>query len=260
MPTTSQSINQSSSNLPLQNRIIKVEGVGFGYQNQADIFENVSFDIVQGEFVGLIGSNGSGKTTLIKVILGLLQPRSGGVRLFGKDIYSTHQNQAFWGQIGYIPQTSSQPRDFPITVLELLQISLNPKSKNQNLNKIAITNSLQKLNIEGLKHKQLNELSGGQLQKVYIARAIINNPKLIFLDEPTTGIDQLSESSFYELIEELRADFGTAVVMISHDIGSISNKVDRIFCLNKTLEIIPSPKQYLDNQNLHILSHHHHVH
>jgi zinc transport system ATP-binding protein len=239
-----------------QESILKVNSVSFGFDNLPLIFENVSFEVKQKEFIALIGSNGSGKTTLIKLILGLLRPNSGNISLFGKSlaIQSKYPSKNFWSQIGYIPQTPSQPKDFPITVKELLEISLLHDDKS------LISESLHKLNIESLQNRQLSELSGGQRQKVYIARAILNNPKLIFLDEPTTGIDQLSESFFYKLIDDLKSEFGTAVVMISHDIGGISNKVDRIFCLDRTLEIIDNPKEYPHSHHIHVLSHNHHVH
>jgi zinc transport system ATP-binding protein len=235
--------------------LIQAKNLSFGYDKLPLIFEKVNFDIKEGEFIALIGANGSGKTTLIKVLLGLLEKSEGSVSILGntniQNPNSSNNSKQFWSQIGYIPQTPAQPKDFPITVLELLQISMLKKDPQ------AIQNSIQKLGIVNIKHKQLNELSGGQRQKVYIARAILNNPKIIFLDEPTSGIDQLSESSFYEIVAELRQNYNTAIVMISHDIGGISSKVDRIFCLDKTLEIINNPKEYPHNEHIHFLSHSH---
>jgi zinc transport system ATP-binding protein len=240
--------------------ILSVQNLSFHYDNLPNIFEDVSFEIQKGEFIGLIGSNGSGKTTLIKTILGILKPVSGNVQIFGQSFADFNTNSKNWAKVGHIPQTASQPKDFPITVKELLEISVI-KSKqllpNSVSNSTLVNIVLDKLKITHLQNSELGELSGGQRQKVYIARAIINNPQLIFLDEPTTGIDQLSETDFYELIAALRNEFGTAVVMISHDIGSISSRVDRIFCLDKTLEIIDNPKDYVHSQHIHVLTHSH---
>lgn len=232
--------------------VLQVQNLAFGYPNLPNIFEGISFQICKGEFVGLIGANGSGKTSLIKSILGILRPTSGEVSLFDQKYEQFSSNPHNWAKVSYIPQTHSQPSNFPIKVNELLEISvINLNPKDPLTTKTQVQKTLEKLNITSLKNNELSELSGGQRQKVYIARAIINNPELVFLDEPTTGIDQLSEAEFYELVASLRREFGTAIVMISHDIGSISRRVDRIFCLDKTLQIIDDPKNY---QN------HHHVH
>jgi zinc transport system ATP-binding protein len=248
--------------------VATLNNISFGYNGLPLIFEGVSFAIDSGEFIGLIGSNGSGKTTLVKVMLGLLKPNTGTVNLFGEDQNAFGNNKQNWSKIGYIPQTASQPKDFPITVEELLGISILGVSTKKSMwngfgnfenneSKNKTQQVLQKLDINNLKNKEISQLSGGERQKVYLARALINSPKLIILDEPTTGIDQLSEKDFYNLIDGIRRDLGTTIIMISHDISSISDKVDRIFCLDKTLEIIDNPREYPHNQHIHILSHNH---
>jgi zinc transport system ATP-binding protein len=239
--------------------ILKVQNLAFNYPSLPNIFEGVTFQVQNGEFIGLIGSNGSGKTTLIKSILGILKPASGKVELFGQSFSDFNSDSSNWAKVVYIPQTASQPKDFPITVKEILTLSIIPNKalKHKYVSSLLVNSVMDKLKITHLQNLELGELSGGQRQKVFIARAIINDPQLIFLDEPTTGIDQLSETEFYDLIDTLRQDFGTAVVMISHDISSISSRVDRIFCLDKTLAIIDNPKDYIHNQHIHVLSHSH---
>jgi zinc transport system ATP-binding protein len=254
------------------NLVISVRNLGFHYPNLPSIFEGVSFFVNQGEFISLVGSNGSGKTTLIKILLGILKPTSGEIEFFGqtqKDFLAKTINHS---KIAYIPQTATQPREFPITVKELLDISIIiPKTHKNQLEKLKsifglelsgyntdlITKITSTLKIKNLVNKELSDLSGGERQKVYIARAIINNPQLIFLDEPTSGIDQLSEKEFFEIIDTLRREFNTTIIMITHDISGISHRVDRIFCLSKTLEVIDNPKDYTSSQHIHILSHTH---
>ena len=196
--------------------------VAFG---QNVVLENIAFVVNQGEISAMIGPNGSGKTTLMKAILGLVPIQSGEVRVFGKHLHAVRN------LIGYVPQRFDFDRNFPITVREFMELARHahcPKSR------IA-----EKMKEVGLPSKTLDEqlgnLSGGQLQRVLIAQAILNNPQILFLDEPSSGIDIAGEATFYELIEHLNVEHKTTVILVSHDVAMVSGIVDNIICINKKL-------------------------
>jgi len=186
--------------------------------------ENVNFEIKEKTFITIIGPNGGGKTTLIKSILGFIEPSKGEI-IKDKNL-----------KIGYVPQKNSFEEKFPIDVKTvILSGILNKKIKlfhsysKENINDLAIT--LKKLNIENLKNKQINELSGGELQKVLLARAIISNPNLLILDEPFSNIDSSSTNDYYHVLETLAKSM--SILIVSHDIGTIISHTDDVICVNK---------------------------
>ena len=223
--------------------ILSVKNLSFGFASNQTILDDISFDIKTGEFVGIIGPNGSGKTTLVKCILGLYKCKYDQINLFNTPI-SKFKN---WHIIGFVSQVgTSQNIDFPLTTKELLEISFTHDSGLGE--KFAIDKVLDFLSIHDLKNKSIRSLSGGQKQKVFIASSIINEPKLLFLDEPTMGIDQISEQDFFAILNTLRDNLGTTVVMISHDIGTISQKVDKILCLNGKLCVIENSNKSMSGK------------
>ncbi|MDD3704942.1 MAG: metal ABC transporter ATP-binding protein [Clostridiaceae bacterium] len=211
--------------------IIRVENITFGY-GKAKVLDNVSTGIVDGDFIGIVGPNGSGKSTLLKIFLGLIKPQNGTVRVFDIDIEKFNQ----WGKIGYIPQkATSFNQGFPATVEEVVSANLYPiiglaghiKKAHQEM----VDESLQTVGMLEYKKNIIGRLSGGQQQRVFIAKALVSNPRVIFMDEPTVGIDQNSEESFYELMEFLNREKGITLVMVTHDIGAIDSRVNRVLCL-----------------------------
>ena len=186
--------------------------------------KNVNFDIKEKTFITIIGPNGGGKTTLIKSILGFIEPSKGEI-IKDKSL-----------KIGYVPQKNSFEEKFPIDVKTvILSGILNKKIKlfhsysKENIKALNIT--LDKLNIEKLKNKQINELSGGELQKVLLARAIISNPNLLILDEPFSNIDESSTKEYYKVLEILSKSM--SILIVSHDIGTIISHTDDVICVNK---------------------------
>ncbi|MGQ1890180.1 metal ABC transporter ATP-binding protein [Thermophagus sp. OGC60D27] len=210
--------------------LVSIRNVTAGYDRNP-VLTNVNLDIYPNDFIGVIGPNGGGKTTLSKVLLGILKPYRGKV-LFP----SGHLN------IGYLPQVSQVDRSFPITVQEAVlsgissrrnwwkPISRGIQSKAEQL--------ISDLGLHDFKERPVGQLSGGQLQRVLLARAIINDPQLLILDEPNTFADRTFEKELYQILESLNQSM--TIFLISHDIGTISSIVKTIACVNGTLHYHPS--------------------
>lgn len=224
--------------------IISLKNVFFSYQDQ-DVLENISVDIFPGDFLGIIGPNGGGKTTFLKIILGLLQPTKGEVFLYGKPL------SAFtgWSKIGYVSQRADQVNtQVPMTVKEVVELGRVAKvgffhGLTEEDKKIA-DRSLQQVEMLEFKDSLITELSGGQLQRVFIARALASEPELLFLDEPTAGVDSESQEDFYKLLTQL-ASTGLTLLIVSHDIDVILNEVNQVACINKRLVFEGSPKTFV---------------
>lgn len=181
-----------------------------------DILKNVSFKVRKGEFTGIIGPNGAGKTTLVKTLLGFI-PYSGKVTLAGT--------------VGYVPQLSSFNREFPMSVYDFVRL---PVRLEKNWKK-KVENLLEKVGLEGYGNRLVGKLSGGEYQRVSLARALISEPNILILDEPESGVDEMGKARFYDLINEIRKEKNITILMVSHDIGMIFEKCTSVMCLNKTL-------------------------
>lgn len=245
--------------------IAKIENVDFSFgKNKA--LTDISFSIEKGDFLGIVGSNGSGKTTLLKLLLGLYKPENGKISLFGTDIRSFSD----WNKIGYVAQKASHiPDSFIATVQEVVSMGLLsqkkfPKTISKNDNE-AILAALKEVNMARFSNKRITELSGGQQQRVFIARAIVSNPEILFLDEPTTGVDFESTSKFYETLERLNKKKGMTIVLITHDIGTITKYVTKVACLGGKLVFHGTHKEFCNSEHAmkflthgnHLLCHHH---
>jgi len=230
--------------------IIQLEKVSFGYSG-IDVIKDISLSIQKGDFVGLIGPNGSGKTTLLKVILGILPHRSGKIILLGKNLSEFED----WSKIGYVPQkaTNIEP-NFPATVREIVSMGLLstkkiPKIFNNEDYKI-IDEALSTVDMTYYSKKRITELSGGQQQRVLIAKALVARPEILLLDEPTTGVDQKNQLSFYELLGKLNKK-GITIILVSHDIGRITDYVTKIASINQTLSFYGTHKEFCMNDKGH---------
>ncbi|MCF8241438.1 MAG: ABC transporter ATP-binding protein [Melioribacteraceae bacterium] len=214
-----------NKNLPA----IEINNLSFSFQDQL-VLDNINLTIRNKEFIGIIGPNGGGKTTLLKILLGLLKPNKGEVKIFGK---SPAKNLKY---LGYVPQYSNFDKSYPISVHDVVLMGMLGRTgfgtplKKENPK---VAEVLEKVELTPIINKQIGELSGGQLQRVLIARALISNPNILLLDEPTASIDSKSGKSFYDLLQSLNDDM--TIVLVSHDIGAISRFVKKIACLNKTL-------------------------
>lgn len=206
--------------------ILELKDITAGYDHQP-VLEHVNFTIREGDFIGIIGPNGGGKTTLLKVILGLLKPFSGEV------IYHTSKQNLF----GYLPQNNRFDQRFPINVTEVVLSGLMSgkglyKSYTRADRKKA-WELLDKYGMGNYKKIPIGDLSGGQMQRVFLCRAIISSPRILILDEPTTYVDSNFEKEFYPILEELNKSL--SIVMVSHDLGTICSYVKTIACVNREL-------------------------
>lgn len=216
--------------------LLAVAGVWFGYGHQV-VLEDVSLTLERGDFLGLIGPNGSGKTTLLKIILGLLRPQRGTVRWFGGEL---RRPADLAGRVAYVPQlVHAFPPGFPASVAEVVATGrtagrglLRPLGREDWR---AVHAALHAVGMAGLRDRRVAELSGGQQQRVFIARALAAEPEVLLLDEPTAGVDVEAQERFYALLGRLHAEAGLTLVLVSHDIGMITNRVTRLACLNRRL-------------------------
>jgi zinc transport system ATP-binding protein len=210
--------------------IVRLQNIRVSY-GDVPALEDVTLSIFQHDFLGIIGPNGGGKSTLLKVLLGLVKPDSGDIRIFGK---SPEQARS---RIGYVSQRPSFDRDFPASVRDVVMMGryvragLGRRYSREDMN--AAERALGRVGMQGYDNKQIGNLSGGQQQRVFLARALVAEPELLLLDEPTASIDPTMQTEFYELLDELKKSL--TIVMVSHDIGAVSVYVDKIACLNRQL-------------------------
>lgn len=210
------------------NKLVELRDISAGYEGK-EVLKNVSFDIWEDDFLGIIGPNGGGKTTLLKVILGLLPCREGCVRFFkgGAEASSL--------KIGYLPQVNYIDKKFPISVWDVIASGLSsekPLFKGYNKQqKERIKEVLHLIGLDGMDTCPIGDLSGGQLQRVLLGRSIVSRPQLLILDEPASYVDKKFESRFNRLLEEMNRE--SAVILVSHDIGTVLSLVKNIVCVNE---------------------------
>ena len=189
--------------------------------------DDVSFTVNQGDFLGIIGPNGAGKSTLFDVMLNLNTKYQGTLKFFGEDI---KKSKKYLKEIGYVPQKPIFEKNFPATVNDVVRMGLRTESDENKIDEI-----LQQLWIHELSNRRIGELSGGQLQRVFIAKALVNNPKILILDEPVTGIDQQSIELFYSILRELNSKQKITIIWSSHDLDAVNKLANHVACLNRTL-------------------------
>ncbi|HQD39202.1 MAG: metal ABC transporter ATP-binding protein [Firmicutes bacterium] len=202
-------------------KAIEVKNLSFAY-GQQKVLSDISFSIEEGEYVAILGPNGSGKSTLLRLLLGLLRPQKGQILLFGQE--QGKFKNLNW--IGYLPQRAVHfDQRFPATVEEIVGMY-----GSENL-----TWALEQVNLLEKRKELIGRLSGGQQQRALIARALCGKPKLLILDEPTSGVDPAAQEDFYKLLAHLHASLELSIILVSHDLAAVAREVERVICLNKKL-------------------------
>ncbi|MEI7604437.1 MAG: metal ABC transporter ATP-binding protein [bacterium] len=236
--------------------IITAKDVSYSINSNL-ILENISFNIKEGDYIGLIGPNGAGKTTLIKIILDITKPSHGSI-----------EYDCMKCEIGYVPQKASQQdQSFPATVEEIIETGFGKKklffSKKTRIEKEMFNSAIKQCGLEGVRKRLINELSGGERQRVMIARALVQNPALLILDEPATGIDIHQQENFYNLLNKLNSQ-GIAIILVSHDVDAVVEEVKTIMCLKQKIihqgpaaEFKLDDLQHLYGENFKFIRHHH---
>lgn len=254
--------------MPLINDLIlDISNLNFSYSPSVYALKDISLQVHKGDFVGLVGHNGSGKSTLIKVILGLLKPNTGNISLFGESPNSF----VSWHKVGYMPQDLSIFNPvFPATVEEivfqgLLSNKKFPKRIN-NQDRLIVKDVLEQFKIYHLRHRLIGDLSGGQQQRVFLARAIINKPKLLILDEPSNALDSTTRQQFFDVLRDLNKNQKTTIILITHDIGQIGEIANKLLYIDQKIIFYGSFKDFCKSTDMnkqfgfesqHIICHQH---
>lgn len=224
--------------------IIEIKNLYYRYERDY-VLEDINLNVPQGAFLGIVGPNGSGKSTLLKLILGLLKLQKGEIFLFGEHISRFHD----WESIGYVSQKSNSfNTGFPATVYEVVSSGLTKKIglfhflKREDHEKIE--EAIELVGLKNFSKRNIGELSGGQQQRAFIARAIVSNPKMLILDEPTVGIDIKYVESFYDMLENLNKNQEITLLLVSHDLSIVTEKATHIASINKQLHFFGNKDEY----------------
>jgi len=210
--------------------LVTLENVSFAY-NGEPVIQDVSLDIFSGDFIAMIGPNGGGKTTLLRLILGLIKPDNGTVRVMGGPALAAAP------RVGYVPQNVNINNSFPVTALDVVLMGKHDPKRRWARYSAGDRNealaALERMQIAGKAGTRISDLSGGQRQRVFIARALVTDPQLLLLDEPTANIDTRGQADFFKLLAELND--GITIVVVSHDLLVISRYVKSVACVNRRL-------------------------
>lgn len=212
--------------------IVKVDNLSFGYDKKL-VLNNISFKIEKKDYIGIVGANGSAKSTLLKLLMGFLKPNNGSIKIFGCSIEDYND----WNKIGYLPQDARNFNTrFPATVEEVVGSSQYSqmgmfKILNKNINKNTLS-ALEAVDMLRFKDSLIGNLSGGQQQRIFLARLLVNNPEIIFMDEPLIGVDSESQHVFYGMLDKLNKDYGITIVIVTHDMDTLQHRANKMFRLD----------------------------
>lgn len=229
--------------------VIEISNLHFSY-SEDEVLKGIDLEVQKGDFLGVVGPNGSGKTTLMKLILGLERPDQGTVKVDGKQ-------KNYQDLIGYVPQKYERDPHFPATVKELLNIAADKEVKRE---------LLEELEINDLMSQKFVELSGGQQQRVMAAFSLMKDPEILILDEPSVGVDVHAQEKFYNLLKRLNEEQGLTVIFVSHDIGVVSDKTDKVALINQeicctgTTDELPDLMETAYGDEFKAFKHLHHSH
>jgi zinc transport system ATP-binding protein len=223
-------------------QVVEIKGLSYAYFGSL-VLDNISFSINEGDLLGMIGPNGAGKTTLFSCMLGLLTDYAGTIKIFTQDIKKDAKAPQ---SIGYIPQRKTIEQNFPATVEEIVSLGIT----SGTISKDKINSALDTVGLFEQKDRRVGELSGGQQQRVLIAKAIINDPKLLILDEPATGIDLETQNRFYSLLKKLNQEKKITIIWASHDLDAVNRIASSVACLNRSIFFHGKTHEFFENPDL----------
>jgi zinc transport system ATP-binding protein len=225
-------------------QVVEIERLSYAYSGNL-VLNNISFSIGEGDILGIIGPNGAGKTTLFSCMLGLLDDYMGTIKIFGEDI--KNKNSKVFKSIGYIPQKKTIEENFPATVEEIVSLGITITGK---ISREKIASALETVGLLVQKDRRVGELSGGQQQRVLIAKAMVNNPKLLILDEPVTGIDLDTQNKFYLLLKKLNQENKITIIWASHDLDAVNKLATSVACINRSMFFHGKTHEFFENPDL----------
>jgi zinc transport system ATP-binding protein len=214
--------------------VVEIREISVRYPSGVLALDGINVDVNDKDIIALLGPNGAGKSTLLKVILGLIKPTTGSVRLFGSEDLTKNLKY-----VGYVPQSAAaRDANMPFTVFETVMLGRTPQAGLLHgvgaKDKQKVNEMLELFGIFDLKDRKIGQLSGGQSQRVFLAKAMVADPKLLLLDEPTSGVDTTSKTEFYSTLDRLNKETGITVILCSHDIGVITKNASRVLCINRS--------------------------
>lgn len=221
--------------------VVELDRVSYAYSGNM-VLDNISFSMSEGDLLGIIGPNGAGKTTLFSCMLGLLSEYTGTIRMFDQDI---RKNAKVFKSIGYIPQRMAIDPNFPATVEEIVSLGINGEVYREKIMK-----TLEIVGLGAQSEKRIGELSGGQQQRVLIAKAIVNDPRLLILDEPATGIDVETQNKFYALLKKLNQENKITIIWASHDLDAVNRLASSVACINRSMFFHGKTEEFFENPDL----------
>jgi zinc transport system ATP-binding protein len=225
-------------------QIVEIDKLSYTYPDNL-VLDNISFTMDEGDILGIIGPNGAGKTTLFSCMLGLRDDYTGTIKILGEDIKK--KNSKVFKSIGYIPQKKTIEQNFPATVEEIVSLEITTADKTSK-EKIAL--ALETAGLLAQKDRRVGELSGGQQQRVLIAKAMVNNPKLLILDEPVTGIDLEMQNRFYSLLKRLNQENNVTIIWASHDLDAVNRFATSVACINRSMFFHGKTYEFFENPDL----------
>ena len=220
--------------------IVDIQNVSVDYSG-IKALDNLSFGIDEGDFLGIIGPNGAGKSTLFRCMLGLHTEYEGKIKFFDQDI---RDSRKYLSQVGFVPQKPVVDRNFPATIREVISMSQNSNDSKK------VEEALQKVWMHELADRRIGDLSVGQQQRVFIAKALVNSPKILVLDEPVTGIDVYNKDLFFQILSELNTKEKISIIWSSHDLDAVERVANKVACLNKTLFFHGISKEFFSDEKM----------
>lgn len=223
-------------------QVVEIDRLSYAYSGNL-VLDSISFSISEGDLLGMIGPNGAGKTTLFSCMLGLLGGYNGTIKIFGEDI---RNNSKVFRSIGYIPQRMAIEQGFPATVEEIVSLGIT----SGKISSEKISGAIEIVDMLAQKDRRIGELSGGQQQRVLIAKAIVNDPRLLILDEPATGIDVETQNRFYSLLQKLNQEKKITIIWASHDLDAVNRLATSVACINRSMFFHGKTHEFFENPDL----------